>query len=164
MYNKSLTRQGYDYHAKHNLFNDGRNIAGRVQQYICKTWHIDADRGGYTMRRSIKIELERRGYNVVVGKAISNRDWSDGGSDLEIETSRVPNQARYYVKVKERDEKFRPIWCALNGVWWWNFNVSIADQSTGKELMTWRGRGCADSSMRLLRRTLDKMERQNEQQ
>ncbi|MDE6481729.1 MAG: hypothetical protein K2L25_02825 [Alphaproteobacteria bacterium] len=125
---------------------------------------VYADRGGYTMRRSIKIELERRGYNVVVGKAISNRDWSDGGSDLEIETSRVPNQARYYIKVKERDEKFRPIWCVFNGIWWWNFNVSIADQSTGKELMTWRGRGCADSSMRLLRRTLDKMERQNEQQ
>lgn len=125
---------------------------------------IYADRGGYTMRRSIKNELERRGYKVVVGKAVSNREWPDDGTTMELNTVRVPTDARYYVKVNERSEKFRPIWCALNGVWWWNFNVSIADQKTGEELMTWRGRGCADSSMRLLRRTLNKMEKQNEQQ
>lgn len=125
---------------------------------------VYTDRGGYTMRRSIKNELERRGYHTVVGRATSNRDWSDGGRELEIESTRVPADARYYVKVRERDEKFRPVWCSLNGFWWWNFNVSIADQETGEELMTWRGRGCADSSMRLLRRTLDKLEKKNEQQ
>lgn len=125
---------------------------------------VYADRGGFTMRRSIKNELEQRGYKVVVGKALASRDLQYNDIGLEIESYRVPADARYYVKVSERSEKFRPIWCALNGVWWWNFNVSIADQHTGEELMTWRGRGCADSSMRLLRRTLNKMERQNEQQ
>lgn len=115
---------------------------------------VYADRGGFGMKRSIKDELERRGYNVVVGKAVSARE-------IDIDSPRVPSNARYYVHVSERDEKFRPIWCSLNGIWWWNFNVSIADQKTGEELMTWRGRGCADSSIRLLRRTLDKLEKTN---
>lgn len=116
---------------------------------------VYTDRGGYTMRRSIKNELEQRGYKVVVGKAVSARE-------IDIESPRIPANARYYVHVSEREEKFRPVWCAMNGVWWWNFNVSIADQKTGEELMTWRARGCADSSMRLLRRTLDKLEKSNE--
>lgn len=125
---------------------------------------VYADRGGYSMRRSIKNELERRGYKVVVGRALSSRDWSSNGVELEIESTRIPADARYYIKVRERDEKFRPVWCVFNGFWWWNFNVSIADQKTGEELMTWRARGCADSSMRLLQRTLDKLEKKNEKQ
>lgn len=124
---------------------------------------VYADRGGYTMQREIKNELERRGYKVVVGKALKSRAYYNDDSELEIETSSIPANARYYVKVRERREKFRPIWCSLNGFWWWNFNVSIADQQTGTELMTWRGRGCADSSKRLLRQALDTMEKKNEQ-
>lgn len=123
---------------------------------------IYADRGGFTMQRSIKDELERRGYDVVVGKALKSRAYYNDESELEIETANIPSDARYYVKVHERREKLRPFWCALNGFWWWNFNVSIADQKTGEELMTWRGRGCADSSMRLLRRTLNKLEKKDE--
>ncbi len=119
---------------------------------------VYTDRGGFTMRRSIKNELEQRGYTVVVGKAVKSREYYNDDNELEIETATIPSNARYYVKVRERREYIRPIWCALNGFWWWNFNISVADQETGRELMTWRGRGCADSSMRLLRRTLDKLE------
>ena len=115
---------------------------------------VHAQRGGYTMMRNAKLELESRGYDVHVGKLVYH---SDAGS-VETERVTVPSDVKYYIKVEERRERFRPVWCALNGFWWWNFNVSIADQKTGKELMTWRGRGCADSSIRLLRRTLDKLE------
>ena len=118
-----------------------------------------ADRGGYSMRRSIKESMESRGYKVVVGKATSNENMNDGASSIDVDKNIVPNNARYIVKVSERSEKFRPVWCALNGFWWWNFNVSIADQKTGDELMTWRGRGCANSSVRLLNRILDDMEK-----
>lgn len=118
-----------------------------------------ADRGGYSMRRSIKHELESRGYKISVGRAIRNRSAEgDNGYDIETETAIVPKDARYFLKTREREETFRPIWCALNGFWWWNFNVSIADQKTGAELMTWRGRGCANSSLRMLNNIIDKLE------
>lgn len=118
-----------------------------------------ADRGGYSMRRSIKESMESRGYKIVVGKATFNGNMNDGASSIDVDKNIVPNNAHYIVKVSERSEKFRPVWCALNGFWWWNFNVSIADQKTGDELMTWRGRGCANSSVRLLNRILDDMEK-----
>lgn len=118
-----------------------------------------ADRGGYSMRRSIKESIESRGYKVVVGKATSNENMNDGASSIDVDKNIVPNNARYIVKVSERSELFRPIWCVFNGFWWWNFNVSIADQGTGEELLTWRGRGCANSSVRLLNQILDDMEK-----
>lgn len=118
-----------------------------------------ADRGGYSMRRSIKESMESRGYKVVVGKATSNENMNDGASSIDVDKNIVPNNARYIVKVSERSETFRPVWCALNGFWWWNFNISIADQETGDELLTWRGRGCANSSVRLLNKILDDMEK-----
>lgn len=118
-----------------------------------------ADRGGYSMRRSVKESMESRGYKVVVGKATSNENMNDGASSIDVDKNIVPNNARYIVKVSERSETFRPVWCALNGFWWWNFNISIADQETGDELLTWRGRGCANSSVRLLNRILDDMEK-----
>lgn len=116
-----------------------------------------ASRGGYTMKRSIKQQMEKRGYNIVVGRAKSSRDY-DGDTDMDMGTSVVPNNAKYIIKVAERRETFRPIWCAFNGFWWWNFNVSIAEQATGKEIMSWRGRGCQNSSLRKLDTILDKME------
>jgi len=116
-----------------------------------------ADRGGYTMRRSIKQKMEKRGYNVVVGKAKHVRD-GDGDADIDMNKSHIPDDAKYIIKVDERKEWFRPIWCAFNGFWWWNFNVSISDQTTGKEILTWRGRGCQNSSLRKLDKILDKME------
>lgn len=117
-----------------------------------------ADRGGYTMRRSIKQQMEARGYNVVVGTAKSATHLDDGAEGIEIDSAGVPNDARYIVKVNERREMFNPFWCPLNGFWWWNFNVSIADQKTGQELMTWRGRGCSHSSLRKLNKILEQME------
>lgn len=118
-----------------------------------------ADRGGYSMRRSIKEVMESRGYKVVVGKASTNENLNDGTSNVDIDKNIIPSNAQYIIKVSERCERFRPIWCALNGFWWWNFNISIADQETGDELLTWRGRGCANSSVRLLNRILDDMEK-----
>ncbi|MCM1294292.1 MAG: hypothetical protein NC311_01890 [Muribaculaceae bacterium] len=118
---------------------------------------IYADRGGYTMRRGIKQQMENRGYNVVVGRAKHERD-GDGDRDIDMNKSTIPNDAKYIIKVDERQETFRPIWCVFNGFWWWNFNVSIADQTTGQEIMSWRGRGCENSSLRKLDKILDKLE------
>ena len=118
-----------------------------------------ADRGVYSMRRSIKETMESRGYNVVVGKASSNENVHDGASSIDVDKNIIPNDVRYIIKTSERVEKFHPMWCIFNGFWWWNFNVSIADQKTGEELLTWRGRGCANSSVRLLNKILDDMEK-----
>ena len=118
-----------------------------------------ADRGGDSMRRSIKETMESRGYNVVVGKASSNENVHDGASSIDVDKNIIPNDVRYIIKTSERVEKFHPMWCIFNGFWWWNFNVSIADQKTGEELLTWRGRGCANSSVRLLNKILDDMEK-----
>lgn len=120
---------------------------------------VYADRGGYSMRRSIKQTMEERGYNVVVGKAKESKEWNDADGDSEIDTTTIPTNARYVIKVKERREVFRPVWCVFNGFWWWNFNVSIADNITGNEIMAWRGRGCANSSIRKLNKILDKIEK-----
>ncbi len=61
--------------------------------------------------------------------------------------------------VKERKEILRPIWCAFNGFWWWNFNVSITERKTGKEILSWRGRGCQNSSIRKLNSVLNELEK-----
>jgi len=138
-------------------------LAGCNSMYIKsgtvdKTQTVSVDRGGYTMRRSAKEVMEKRGYTVLVGRALNTREYVDGTGDIdiELETSRVAG-ARYAVKVRERRELFNPL-CVFNGFWWWNFNVSIADNQSGKELFTWRGRGCANSSLRKLNRALDELE------
>ena len=117
-----------------------------------------ADRGGYSMKRSVKEALEQRGYNVVVGTAAANRNAFTDSENIEIDTAVIPKNARYIVKVSERREMFNPFWCPFNGFWWWNFNVSVADQQTGEELMTWRGRACQNSALRMLDDILDQME------
>jgi hypothetical protein len=118
-----------------------------------------ADRGGYAMQRSIKEKMEERGYKVVVGKATNNRVINNDTQNMNMDISDIMN-ARYVVKVAERREFFGWFWCPFNGFWWWNFNVSIADQKTGEELMSWRGRGCANSSLRKLDNVLDELEEQ----
>lgn len=119
-----------------------------------------AQRGGYTMRRSVKEAMQERGYNVVVGTADTSKHFDDGDeSNIDIDTDVVPKNAKYIVRTYERKDFIRPVWCMFNGFWWWNFNVSIADQETGHEIMTWRGRGCANSSIRKLNKILDKMEK-----
>ncbi len=121
-----------------------------------------ADRGGYGMRRSIKQKMANRGYHVVVGTATASRDAIDNTENIEIDSAVVPDDARYIVKVSERREKFNPFWCPFNGFWWWNFNISIADQKTGTELMSWRGRACQNSALKMLDDILDKMEIKND--
>lgn len=120
---------------------------------------VYAQRGGYTMRRSIKEALESRGYDVVVGKMKSISVFAGDEVESDIERNEIPKSTRYVIKVAERREKFFPLWCPFNGFWWWNFNVSIADQKTGTEIMTWRGRGCADSSIQKLNTILDELEK-----
>lgn len=119
--------------------------------------------GGYTMRRSIKQQMEKRGYKVLVGKARTDDEWEDDNVGIEVIRVEIPSNAKYLIRVHERREMFNPFWCPFNGFWWWNFNVSIANQKTGEEIMTWRGRGCADSSLRKLDKILDTLEIKNEQ-
>ena len=52
-----------------------------------------ADRGGYSMRRSIKETMESRGYNVVVGKASSNENVHDGASSIDVDKNIIPRRA-----------------------------------------------------------------------
>lgn len=111
------------------------------------------------MRRSIKERLEGRGYKVIVGKTKSNQSLGIDNESIDMDANDTMH-ARYVVKVSERREFFGWFWCPFNGFWWWNFNVSIADQKTGEELMTWRGRGCANSSLRKLDRVLNELEEQ----
>lgn len=120
---------------------------------------IYAQRGGYGMKRSIKETLEKRGYNVVVGKLKNNTNFGGEDFDGDVEHVDIPSSARYVIKTSERKEQFFPFWCPFNGFWWWNFNVSIADQKTGSEIMSWRGRGCAKSSIQKLNDILDKLEK-----
>jgi len=119
-----------------------------------KSQLVYATRGGYSMQRSIKQTMDERGYNVHVGTLKNESTFDDG----EIQTFAVPLKAKYVVYVKERKEILRPIWCIFNGFWWWNFNASITDRKTGTEILSWRGRGCANSSLRKLNDILDELE------
>ena len=115
---------------------------------------IYAPRGGYSMQRSIKQTMEERGYKIHVG-TLKTEKQSD---DLDMQTYEIPNNAKYVVYVKERKEFLRPIWCMFNGFWWWNFNLAISDRKTGTEILSWRGRGCQNSSLRKLNEVLDELE------
>ena len=119
------------------------------------------DQGGNQIRFAAKQEMESRGYNVTIGhkrNSVSTTYLTAEGDASVISTSDF-GRARYIVYITEKTPKFRPVWCALNGFWWWNFNVSIADNVTGQELLNWTGRGCANSSVRMLNMILDKLEK-----
>jgi len=113
---------------------------------------IFARRGGYSMERSIKETMDKRGYKVSVGVLKS------ASTSGDRETIVIPSKVKYVVRVEERQEILRPIWCMFNGFWWWNFNVSISDRIAGNEILSWRGRGCANSSVNKLNDILDKLE------
>lgn len=117
-----------------------------------KSQLIYAPRAGYSMARSIKETMINRGYDVSVGKLIRVSEISNH------ETYQIPTNAKYAVKVEERSEKLRPIWCLFNGFWWWNFNVSIINRTNNEEILSWRGRGCQNSSLRKLNDVLDELE------
>jgi hypothetical protein len=126
------------------------------------TQPIYAVAGGYSMKRSIKERMEERGYKVRIGKQTVSRTLGEmGGGTIDMNEYKMEN-VRYVVNVSERTESivwyFMIPWCSFNGFWWWNFNVSIGDQQTGEEIFTWRGRGCADSSLEKLDDALDKLE------
>ena len=115
---------------------------------------IYTPRGGYSMQRSIKQVMDERGYKIHVG-TLKTEKQSD---ELDFQTFEIPNKAKYVVYVRERKEILRPIWCLFNGFWWWNFNASITDKTTGTEIMSWRGRGCQNSSLKKLNDILDELE------
>jgi hypothetical protein len=120
---------------------------------------VYTESGGYTMTRYIKQTLETRGYLVNVGNLRSFSKRSGEDYKLSVYSLEVPKDVKYIVRVEEKSEKFNPFWCPFNGFWWWNFNVSIADQKTGDEILSWRGRGCANSSVRKLNAILDELEK-----
>ena len=113
---------------------------------------IYTPRAGYSMARSIKEVMDTRGYDVSVGKLVRVSEISGN------EMYQIPNNAKYAVNVKERSETLRPIWCAFNGFWWWNFNVSVINRTNNEEILSWRGRGCANSSIKKLNEIFDELE------
>lgn len=121
---------------------------------------VYAGRGGFTMKRSIKEIMEKRGYKVIVGRANKMTDIVDVDTFYDDSKAEKYIKAEYVVKVTEKSELFMP-WCIFNGLWWWRFNVSIADQRDGREILSWRGRGCQNSSIRKLNEILDELEKKD---
>jgi hypothetical protein len=110
-------------------------------------------RGGYTLRPAAKQTMEERGYTIKIGK---DNVAETLGTDIGF--FETPTNAKYVMRISESSEKFRPIWCTLNGFWWWRFNMSIVDQETKTEILSWTGRGCANSTVRKLNKILDELE------
>ena len=124
-----------------------------------EVFYVDA--GGSLMQQGVKEIMEKRGYNLTVGHkraSVSTTYITAEGTESKISETGI-GKARYIVYIAESTNKFSPAWCALNGFWWTRFNVSIADNVTGQELLHWTGRGCANSSVRLLNKILDDMEK-----
>ena len=115
---------------------------------------IYTPRGGFTIQRSIKQVMDERGYKTHSGVLKSVKEKNRKDSDVYVLTKNI----RYSVRMEERKEILRPVWCMFNGFWWWNFEVSISDRKLGKEIMSWRGRGCQNSSIRKLNDILDELE------
>lgn len=114
---------------------------------------VHAKHGGYAMKRAVKEALEKRGYDVRIGKLRKTY-----GTEDEKESLELPGDVRYVVHVDERSEIFMPWWCMFNGVWWWRFSLSITDQKDGREILSWRGRGCQNSSLQKLDKILNELE------
>lgn len=119
------------------------------------------DSGGNLMQLGAKQLMEKRGYYLTVGhkkSSVSSTYITAEGTDSKISESEI-GKAKYIVFISESVNKFRPIWCSLNGFWWLRFNISIADNTTGEEVLHWTGRGCANSSLRKLDKILDRLEK-----
>lgn len=121
---------------------------------------IYVDRGGYQLQHFIKERLEQRGYNVTVGykKSSVKTTYIESDDSESILSVSDTGHARYVVQISERKPVFNPFWCPFNGLWWWRFNMSIADNKTGQEILGWTGRGCQNSSLRKLNAALDELE------
>ncbi|MDR1338039.1 MAG: hypothetical protein LBJ73_03340 [Rickettsiales bacterium] len=145
-------------------------LAGCNDMYI-KPGTLDArdtfyfNPGGGMMARHVKESMDRRGYDVRIGKRLTKKTMGTReGGVINIDEYKVEN-VKYVVNISETAESlWTPLyipWCVFNGLWWVNFNMSIDDQTNGRELMTWHGSGCAGSSLRKLNRALDEMEIKN---
>lgn len=111
------------------------------------------ERGGDQLQHEIKNALEERGYHITIGRKKSTIKTTYISADADNES-----RARYIITVDEKEPTLKPVWCVFNGFWWWRFNLSIADNETGQEILSWRGRMCANSAIRKLNRLLDEME------
>lgn len=118
------------------------------------------DSGGQLMQLATKEHMENRGYKLTVGHKRSSikTTYITSESIDSIITNADIGKARYLLFISESVNKFRPVWCSLNGFWWTRFNLSIADNTTGQELLHWTGRGCVNSSIRKLDSILDELE------
>ena len=116
---------------------------------------IYTPRGGHSMQRSLKEVFDNREYKTHVGKLSSVHE----GFSSDSETYSQPKNIRYSVIIDEKTSVLRPIWCMFNGFWWWNFSLAISDRKTGTEILSWRGRGCQNSSLRKLNAVLDELEK-----
>lgn len=119
-----------------------------------------AESGGNLMQLGTKEHIEKRGYNLTVGhkrSSIKTTYITAENVDSVISNADI-GKARYIIDISETTNKFRPFWCSLNGFWWTKFNMSIADNVTGQELLHWTGRGCVNSSIRKLDKILDNLE------
>lgn len=130
----------------------GCNSVYYVPNSIEPNADIYAKPGGYSMKRTIKLAMQENGHKAVVGR------FKKSGNGGLTETYEVSNNIRYYVRVNERKEILRPLWCMFNGFWWWNFEITIQDRQNSSEILSWRGRGCANSSVRKLNHILQEME------
>lgn len=117
---------------------------------------IYIERGGHQMLPIVKDVLEKRGYNVTVGE--KRRTVALTYIESESAESVMTERVRYVVQVKERKEFFAPIPCLLHGLWWWKYDVSIADNKTGTEILNWSSRSCAGRAETRLNNYLDKLE------
>jgi len=116
---------------------------------------IYTPRGGETMQRSLKEIFDERGYKTHVGKLTAVHE----GTSSDFETYSQPKDIRYSVIIDEKSSVLRPIWCMFNGFWWWRFSLAISDRKTGEEILSWRGRGCQNSSIKKLNDILDELEK-----
>ena len=115
---------------------------------------IYTPRGGDAMQRSLKEVFEERGYKIHVGKLTSVHERTSRDQEIYSQSKDI----RYSVIIDEQSTILRTIWCIFNGFWWWRFSLAISVRQTGTEIMSWRGRGCANSSIRKLNDILDELE------
>ncbi|MBQ0013491.1 MAG: hypothetical protein KBS86_02915 [Proteobacteria bacterium] len=126
---------------------------------------IYVDTNGETMRYYLKEELTKRGYNVTVGKKTSVQTTTtniQGDKDGRVSTVELDG-ARYVATINEYDvgDYMRilgrfPV-CVFNGWKWVDFNVSIADNQTGEEILYWSGMGCKGTVKSDLSQVLDQL-------
>lgn len=115
---------------------------------------VHVDPAGEGIARNIKEILEQRGYDVRIGSQRPSGKNGLSSSDIVV----LPGATNYIIRTVNSTESFMPWWCIFNGFWWWKFNLSITAQNTGKEILSWRGRGCQNSSLRKLNGFLDELE------